>query len=58
MFYISHQRARSFGAHAYRMAKRGSKMIVTHAGGTWYLCHVIPHGFYLEPYAVPQRVAA
>ena len=50
--YISHQLARSFGALAYRMAKRGSNMLVTRNGVTHWLGFVSPHGFYLKPYSV------
>jgi hypothetical protein len=45
--YISRQRAASFGSFSYYKAKRGQMMLVRHAGETWWLGYVIPHGFYL-----------
>ena len=50
--YISHQKARKFGALAYRLAKLGKHMLVTHHGQNYWLGYVTPHGYYLKSYAV------
>jgi hypothetical protein len=48
--WITRQQARSFGSLRYNKAKAGYKLLVTWHGEAYWLCYVIPHGFYLEAY--------
>jgi len=45
--FITHQRARSFGAFAYRKAKQGRMTLVTYAKQPFWLGHAGTRGFYL-----------
>ena len=46
---ISPDRARSFGPLAYRKAKQGRNMLVSHHGQMFWLCHSA-NGFFLTPF--------